>query len=110
MGFIPIEKSTGLELTDILLTQLDKFGLPLQNIRGQGYDNGSNMKGCRVGFQTRIKNLNPRAFYVPCSSHSLNLVVNDMAKSSLKAVNFFNMVQKIYVFLQHPLCCDGLSF
>ena len=98
LGFIPIEKSTGLELTDILLTQLDKMGLPLQNVRGQGYDNGSNMKGCRVGLQTRIKNLNPRAFYVPCSSHSLNLVVNDMAKSSLEAVNVFNMVQKIYVF------------
>lgn len=37
--FIPIEKSTGLELTDIFVTQLDKMSLPLQNIRGQGYDN-----------------------------------------------------------------------
>lgn len=98
LGFVPIEKSSGLELTDVLLERLDTLGLSLQDMRGQGYDNGSNMKGVRSGVQARIKNMNPRAFFVPCSSHSLNLVVNDMAKSSLEAANFFNMVQKIYVF------------
>lgn len=103
LGFVPIEKSTGLKLTEVLLTELDKLGLPLQNMRGQGYDNGSNMKGSRAGVQARIRNLNPRAFYVPCSSHSLNLVVNDMAKSSLEVGNFFNIVQKIYVFFVPPL-------
>lgn len=98
LGFIPIEKSTGLALTEIILEQLSALGLSLENIRGQGYDNGSNMKGIQSGVQARIRNINPRAFYVPCSSHSLNLVVNDMAKSSLEATIFFNTVQKIYVF------------
>lgn len=98
LGFIPIEKSTGLKLTEIILEQLSELGLSLENIRGQGYDNGSNMKGIQNGVQARIKNINPRAFYVPCSSHSLNLVVNDMAKSSLEATHFFNIVQKLYVF------------
>lgn len=103
LGFIPIEKSTGLALTEIIVKQLSALGLSLENIRGQGYDNGSNMKGIQSGVQARIKDINPRAFYVPCSSHSLNLVVNDMAKSSLEATIFFNTVQKIYVFfpLQH---------
>lgn len=45
LGFIPIEKSTGLEVTDIILKELSALGLSLENIRGQGYDNGSNMKG-----------------------------------------------------------------
>ncbi|KAK4876332.1 hypothetical protein RN001_012754 [Aquatica leii] len=31
------------------------------------------MRGEKSGVQTRIRNINPRAFYVPCSSHSLNL-------------------------------------
>lgn len=44
MGFVPIEKSTGLELCNVILTELDKMGLSVQNIRGQGYDNGANMK------------------------------------------------------------------
>ena len=98
LGFVPIEKSSGSELTKVLLEELSTLELPLQDMRGQGYDNGSNMKGAHSGVQVRIGNMNPRAFYVPCSSHSLNVVVNDMVKSSLEAANFFNMVQKIYVF------------
>ncbi len=66
-------------------------------IRGQGYDNGSNMKGIESGVKARIKRTNPRALVVLCSSHSLNLVVNDMAKSSLETTIVFNTVQKIIV-------------
>jgi len=32
------------------------------------------MAGRRTGVQTRIREKNPRALYVPCDSHSLNLV------------------------------------
>lgn len=42
--------------------------------------------------------MNPRAFYVPCAAHSLNLVLNDAAKSSLEITNFFCIVQEIYAF------------
>lgn len=68
-------------------------------MRGQGYDNGSNMKGKNIGLQRLILNLNPRAFYVPCAAHSLNLVVNDAAKCSLEITNFFGVVQETYRFL-----------
>ncbi|GFW05202.1 DUF4371 domain-containing protein [Trichonephila clavipes] len=67
-------------------------------MRGQAFDNGANMRGNKSGEQSRINALNPRAFYLPCSSHSLNLVVNDMAKASFEAANFFNIVQNIYLF------------
>ncbi|KAJ7344823.1 hypothetical protein JRQ81_000773 [Phrynocephalus forsythii] len=67
-------------------------------MRGQGYDNGANMKGKNIGLQRKILDINPRAFYVPCAAHSLNLVVNDAAKSSLEVTNFFSVVQEIYVF------------
>lgn len=95
---------TNRKITEIVLEQLSTLGLSLENIRGQGYNNGSNMKGIHSDVQARIKNINPRAFYVPCSSHSLNLVVKDMPKSSLEAKFFLNIVQKIYMFsfpLQH---------
>lgn len=49
------------------------------DMRRQGYDNGSNMKRKQSGVQKRVGDINPRAFYVPCSAHSLNLVVNDAA-------------------------------
>ena len=48
--------------------------------------------------EKRILNINPRAFFVPCSAHSLNLVVNDAAHISHETVTFFDLVQEIYVF------------
>jgi len=67
-------------------------------MRGQSYDNGSNMRGKQNGVQKRILNINPRVFYVPCNSHSLNLVINDAAKCNVDAISFFGIVQKLYVF------------
>ncbi|CAH0406588.1 unnamed protein product [Chilo suppressalis] len=67
-------------------------------MRGQGYDNGADMKVKNVGCQKRILDINPRAFYVPCAANSLHLVVNGAAKSSLEIVNFFSIVQAKYVF------------
>lgn len=98
LGFVQVSETSGEGLTACLLDELSKRGIPLQNMRGQGYDNGSNMKGKNVGVQKRILDLNPRAFFVPCGSHSLNLVVNDAALSCIVAVNFFSIVQEIYNF------------
>lgn len=53
------------------------------------------MKGDHLEMKAKIKNINPRAFFIPCGSHSLNLVVNDMANSFLEGANFFNIVQKL---------------
>ncbi|CAM4611734.1 unnamed protein product [Lepidochelys kempii] len=67
-------------------------------MRGQGYGNGANMRGQNRAVQTRIQELNPRAFFVPCSSHSLTLVVSDAASASSEAAEFFNVFQSISVF------------
>nr|KAJ0219733.1 hypothetical protein LSAT_V11C200070050 [Lactuca sativa] len=70
--------------------------LDINNVRGQGYDNGSNMKGKHQGVQKRLLDINPRAFYTPCGCHSLNLVICDMANSCDKASEFFGVIQRIY--------------
>ena len=44
------------------------------DIRRQGYDNGSNMKGKHQGVPKRLLDINSRAFYTPCGCHNLNLV------------------------------------
>ncbi|KAL4090277.1 hypothetical protein QTP88_025149 [Uroleucon formosanum] len=46
--------------------------------RGQTYDNAINMSRQYSGLQTRIKEINPLADYIPCSAHSLNLVVSTL--------------------------------
>ncbi|XP_053575281.1 zinc finger MYM-type protein 1-like [Bombina bombina] len=96
LGFIPLQETTGAFIAETLLEQLKLIQLPIENLRGQGYDNGSNMKGKQNGAQKRILDLNPRAFFVPCNAHSLNLVVNDAARCCLEATTFFGLVQQIY--------------
>ncbi|XP_025116124.1 zinc finger MYM-type protein 1-like [Pomacea canaliculata] len=96
LGFVPLSETGSAFMTEVLLKQLQEMELDIDNLRGQGYDNGSNMKGKDSGVQKRIIDINPRAFFVPCSAHSLNLVVNDAAKSCLEAVNFFGLIQQIY--------------
>ena len=90
--------TTGAGMTNLIVKKIEEMGLVLTNLRGQGYDNGSNMKGKHNGVQKKILDLNPRAFYVPCTAHSLNLVVNDAAHSCTEAVKFFGVVQAVYVF------------
>mgnify|MGYP003530496588 CR=1 FL=1 len=99
IDFIPVEQTTGAALTDVILQMLTQTGIPIEDMRGQGYDNGANMRGHQSGVQKRILEKNSRAFFVPCHAHSLNLVVNDAAKSSREAVAYFGMVQAIYNFL-----------
>ncbi|CAA0839993.1 TTF-type zinc finger protein with HAT dimerisation domain [Striga hermonthica] len=75
---------------------LSIWKLDLSDLRGQGYDNGSNMNGQYKGVSSRVLNEYPRAFYTPCGCHSLNLTLCDMAMSSVQAKSFFGVIQRIY--------------
>ncbi|KAL6538588.1 hypothetical protein OROGR_012576 [Orobanche gracilis] len=96
LGFLKVIETTGdalfLELKDVI----GNLELNFSDIRGQGYDNGSNMKGQNKGVSSRVLREYPRAFYSPCGCHSLNLALCDMAMSSNLAKSFFGLVQRIY--------------
>ncbi|XP_022008219.1 zinc finger MYM-type protein 1-like [Helianthus annuus] len=96
LGFLNANDTTGKGLFDVTYAELQNLGLEIDDMRGQGYDNGANMKESHQGVQTRFLKENPRAFYTPSGSHSLNLTLCDMAYSCVKEKNFFGYVQRIY--------------
>ncbi|XP_047139069.1 zinc finger MYM-type protein 1-like [Hydra vulgaris] len=96
--FVPLKKTTGAYMAETIIQQLEEMELPIDMLRGQGYDNGANMIGKNNGVQKKILNINPRALFVPCSAHTLNLVVNDAANCCLMATSFFDIVQRVYVY------------
>ena len=55
------------------------------------------MKGQNKGVQARLLELNARAMYLLCDSHSWNLIAADAASSSVYAVTFFGNLNRIYV-------------
>ena len=96
IDFLKVNDTTGQGLFDTLKNKLNSLELNLKDVRGQGYDNGANMKGKQQGVQKRLLDINPRAFYTPCGCHSLNLVICDMANSCATAMTFFGVIQRIY--------------
>lgn len=81
-NFLEVQERTGKHLLVVLLLELKRLGLNIADIRGQGYDNGANMKGHKSGVHIRLLQLNPTPFFypwalVPVTEH---LLLCDMAK------------------------------
>uniref|UniRef100_A0A8C3S7H5 TTF-type domain-containing protein n=1 Tax=Chelydra serpentina TaxID=8475 RepID=A0A8C3S7H5_CHESE len=93
LEFIDIDDTTGAGMTNVLLKKLEDTGIAVADMRGQGYDNGVNMRRKNREVQIRIRELNPQAFFVPCSSRSLNSVVSNAASASSEAAEFFNHIK-----------------
>lgn len=77
---------------------MESYDLNVKNCRGQGYDGASVMSGSKSGVQKRILLVVPKAPFVHCCAHNLNLVISDAAKSTREANNFFITVQAIFNF------------
>ncbi|XP_022024887.1 zinc finger MYM-type protein 1-like [Helianthus annuus] len=57
LGFLVVNDTTGLGLFEVTCKELESLGLDIGDIgdmRGQGYDNGANMRGKNKGVQTRF--------------------------------------------------------
>ncbi|XP_076076084.1 52 kDa repressor of the inhibitor of the protein kinase-like [Mytilus galloprovincialis] len=94
LGFAEGKKTTGEALSDIFLTQLEKYGIIIANMRAQGYDGAANMSGIHRGVQARVRERVPLASYVHCKAHNLNLAIVHACKEPLVR-NLMDTVQAI---------------
>ena len=80
IGFAPVKDKTGPGIKAAIIKGLQLAHFDLGNLRGQGYDGASAMKGHLGGCAALISRDYPSAIYVHCASHSLNLVLSDACK------------------------------
>lgn len=110
LAFVDCAQKTGMAIAQLIKSQLDLYKIPLADCRGQGYDNGSNMKGAYKGVQAHILAANSLAIYSPCANHSLNLSGVKAAESCPAAITFFGFIQKLYnLFSSSPQRWDILK-
>lgn len=98
IDFIKLEGKTAKEMTTEICNKLLADGLDIQNCYGQGYDNAATMAGHISGVQKRITNINPRAFFMPCNNHSLNLAGVHAAGTTTNSTTFFGTLERLYTF------------
>ena len=76
--------TSGHAIADKIKFTLEKLTLDLNDLRGQGHDGAGNMSGKYRAAAAIIKHDYPKALYVHCVAHVLNLCV--VAPGSIQAI------------------------
>ncbi|KAL0000516.1 hypothetical protein SO802_014297 [Lithocarpus litseifolius] len=88
-GLIHVVDTAALTLKNGIYSLLSQHCLDIQNIRGQGYDRASNMRGMWNGLQALILNDCPYAYYIHCFAHRLQLALVKASKQVVPISHFF---------------------
>ncbi|XP_057718773.1 uncharacterized protein LOC130933234 [Arachis stenosperma] len=75
-----------------LISVLSHYDLQVENIRGQGYDGASNMRGEWNGLQALFLKDSPQAYYVHCFAHRLQLALVAASREFGKMFTATNIV------------------
>ena len=89
MGIVHAKEVTAKALTQYLLDFLQEHGIPIQKLRGLGFDGASAMSGSKGGVQIQMRYHSPSALYVHCRCHQLQL-------AAVYAANEYNEVKKVF--------------
>lgn len=98
LGYYQLTGKRAVDITEDILNAIEEDGLDIAMCRGQGYDNAATMAGVHSGVQARIRELNPKALFVPCANHSLNLCGVHSFATVPSCVTFFGTLERLYVF------------
>lgn len=75
------------EVTKEILKSLESDGLVM-----------ATMAGIHSGVQTKIREINPKALFIPSANHSLNLCGVHAFSYSPKSITFFGTLESVYNF------------
>ncbi|XP_061368974.1 uncharacterized protein LOC133311864 [Gastrolobium bilobum] len=84
-----VQDTSSMTLKNAISEILSHHCLDIQNIRGQGYDGASNMRGEWNGLQALFLNECHCAYYVHCFAHRLQLALIAVSKEVSSIYQFF---------------------
>lgn len=93
--------ATGKGMFDLLCNICIKYDLDWKNnLCAQTYDGAASMQGQYSGLRSYVQEKNPRALYIWCFSHVLNLVVVDACDKCINIRTFFGDLQTLISFMR----------
>ncbi|XP_061999005.1 uncharacterized protein LOC133716314 [Rosa rugosa] len=95
IGIEHVANTTAISLKKAIYALFSKHGLSFSRLRGQGYDDASDMSEEHNGLKTLILKENSSAFYVHCFAHQLQLVLVGVAKKHEIVGAFFTSVGSV---------------
>ena len=116
LGFSALKAMDAETISQEILNVTEKYGLEMQKLVGHGYDGCSTMAGEVSGVQQRIRDLYPKACFMHCASHRLNLVINDQ-NNVMEIRNAVAVIKSVIVYFREssvrrhlvsriPLLCE----
>nr|XP_027103007.1 zinc finger MYM-type protein 1-like [Coffea arabica] len=95
LGILHVSDATALSLKKAIDVLFSKHGLSILQIRGQGYDSASNMRGEYSGLKTLIMKENGSAYYIHCFAHQLQLSLVGVAKKHVQVSSMYNTLSTL---------------
>ena len=95
-----VKDTTSLTLKEAICDILSRHNLDVSNIRGQGYDGASNMRGEWNGLQALFMKDCPYAYYVHCFAHRLQLALVTSSREVKPIHKFFEKL----IFVVNVVC------
>ena len=77
VGLYQLDRTDAKTIVTVLKDVILSFDLDIHHLRGQCYDGASTMSGPKSGVAKQILEEEPRAFYMHCYGHALNLAASD---------------------------------
>ncbi|XP_029148336.1 uncharacterized protein [Arachis hypogaea] len=109
LDLVHVKDTTSLTLKQELCGILSRHGLDVSNIRGQGYDGASNMRGEWNGLQALFLKDCPYAYYIHCFAHRLQLALVTASREVIPVHHLINIYGATLTVLQ-KIIVDGSTY
>nr|XP_036846579.1 zinc finger MYM-type protein 1 isoform X2 [Manis javanica] len=96
LGFIDVEEIAGANLHGTIRTYLQHIGVDLSKICGQAYDSTTNLRGKFNKIAAEFKKEEPRALYIHCYAHFLDLAVIRFCKEIKELRSALNTLSSLF--------------
>ncbi|XP_065314357.1 zinc finger MYM-type protein 1-like isoform X3 [Gordionus sp. m RMFG-2023] len=92
-------ETTGENIKKHVFSKFNDLGLPLDYLVGQSMDGAGNMRGVYKGMQALILKEAPKAIYIWCHAHRLNLVVAHVCGCKIEMKKAMRILDELYNFM-----------